>query len=497
MTRENELKFAPPATFAVPEFDEGTGVSVVEKLPPQNLRAIYYDTEDLRLARFGATLRHRSGEDDHSIWTLKLPRPGDTKNAREEINYVSDEKSPPPEILDLATAFIRSDKLVPVTTLKTKRRRWMLRGEAGVEIAELVDDDVSVVEGRKIIGRFRELEVEQRNGSDKEMKRIGAAMRDAGAAEAEPISKAARALALRGQAEETRLDGTDTSAAATFRGALRAALDRLLLHDPVVRLGKSTDGVHQMRVATRRIRSNLKTFAEIVDPAWSDEMRQDLKWLADLLGEVRDLDVLQSRLRDHAEGIEGLRALFDSLVRQHRRARSRLLEGMRSDRYRLLIDNLVRASDELPASEAGATDARTAMGSAIARMWSEVASEVRTWNGEENDEQRHAIRIQTKRLRYAVEAAAAAFGKDSKKAGRFAKDVAHVQDVLGEYQDAVVAQATLTAIATRGTKDAAFCIAVGRLIERETREADRSRAMFSEAWGKLDRKKNLSWLQGG
>ena len=119
-----------------------------------------------------------------------------------------------------------------------------------------------------------------------------------------------------------------------------------------------------------------------------------------------------------------------------------------------------------------------------------------TFKEDADGETRHDLRIRIKRLRYAIEAAGPTYGTENKGLQRFGDGLARLQDVLGESQDSAVAQASLTSIATRGSKDPLFCIAIGRLIERESRELQRSGAMFSKAWGKLDRKKNLTWLQG-
>ena len=77
-------------------------------------------------------------------------------------------------------------------------------------------------------------------------------------------------------------------------------MQRLLAHDPVVRLDAGEVGVHQARVSIRRLRSDLKTFAPLVDAAWADALRTDLKVVADALGRVRDADVLGVRLEKAA-----------------------------------------------------------------------------------------------------------------------------------------------------------------------------------------------------
>src|SRR5205814_5216193 len=85
------------------------------------------------------------------------------------------------------------------------------------------------------------------------------------------------------------------------RAAMAAGVARLLRHDPGVRIGDDPEDVHQARVATRRLRPDLRTFRPLLDQARSEALRDELKWLADLLGANRDADVLMERLREHAD----------------------------------------------------------------------------------------------------------------------------------------------------------------------------------------------------
>ena len=80
------------------------------------------------------------------------------------------------------------------------------------------------------------------------------------------------------------------------RAAIARSTARLLAHDPGVRLGDDPEDVHQARVATRRMRSDLRTFRRVLDEDWDESMRDELKWLGGLLGAVRDTDVLLDRL---------------------------------------------------------------------------------------------------------------------------------------------------------------------------------------------------------
>src|SRR5262249_10994971 len=93
--------------------------------------------------------------------------------------------------------------------------------------------------------------------------------------------------------------GTPDSVGDVLALAFARSTDRLLGEDAAVRHGGDPQAVHRARVATRRLRSDLRTYRGIVDPAWAGALRDELRWLGDLLGGVRDLDVLR-------EGMVGL-----------------------------------------------------------------------------------------------------------------------------------------------------------------------------------------------
>ena len=124
---------------------------------------------------------------------------------------------------------------------------------------------------------------------------------------------------------------------------------RLIRHDAAVRLGSDMEAVHQARVATRLIRSDLRTFRSLLEPTWDAQLRDELRWLGDELGAVRDLDVLGERLRAHTsmlpdEDAVTMRKLLDRLRAQRDEARAAMLSAMREDRYDVLLDRLVAAA---------------------------------------------------------------------------------------------------------------------------------------------------------
>ena len=118
----------------------------------------------------------------------------------------------------------------------------------------------------------------------------------------------------------------------------------MLAHDPGTRLGTDLEELHQMRVATRRLRAFLRAGNELVDPEWSSRVRDELKWLGGVLGPVRDLDVLTEHLASEIETLgddrAGGRKLLRTLERNRRTARRRLLAALGSERYFALLDTL-------------------------------------------------------------------------------------------------------------------------------------------------------------
>src|SRR5260370_886982 len=203
--REREVKLGAGPAFHLPDLNGVVdGVTVT---PPEvvRLETVYHDTSDLRLARWGISLRHRAGEG----WTLKLsPSPprgegrGEGRDQaglleRDEINFQGGPKKPPAAALELVRAYVRTSELVPVARLSTVRRRVRLVGADGSRVAEVVDDEVSVRDGRRVAARFREIEVELAgaNGNEAIPAPLVVRPRAAGAGAPDPTPTHVRALA--------------------------------------------------------------------------------------------------------------------------------------------------------------------------------------------------------------------------------------------------------------------------------------------------------------
>lgn len=498
MSAEREVKLSVPAGFVLPDLADVHGVVPG---PAETLRyaTVYVDTEDLRLARWGVSLRHREREG----WTLKLPSTGvGAMVVRDEIVFEGDPRTVPPRAADLVQAYTRDAVLRPVVRMRTLRRRTELRDAEGQHIGEMVDDEVSVMEGPRVAARFREVEVEATDAlPEATLEAILERLRDAGASPTDGAPKYRQALGARSSSPpeivEPELDD-EASVAEVVRGAVAAAALRLMRHDAGVRLGEDIEDVHQARVATRRLRSDLRTFRDVLDPEWDAALREELGWLGGELGTVRDLDVQLDRLRGRVELLpQEDRAVGEQLVadleRRREEARVHLLAAMRSGRYPALIERLIAAAREpavLP--DAGPAPASLALGAVMERPWKHLKGSLDGLGDDAPDADLHMARIRTKRARYAAEAVAPVFGK---RARAFAKAAAELQEVLGEHQDAVVAQAWLREAvvgeAAGGETRKAFV--AGELAAVERAAASEARTRWRGAWKALSRKRLRFW----
>jgi CHAD domain-containing protein len=447
-TVERELKLRASGNFRFPELGG-------EAIEPREFVSTYHDTTDHRLARRGVTLRHRL-ENGDGRWQLKLPQ----GRARLELEQSGTLDAPPADLVGLVAAYLRGEPLAAIATLRTRREGVKADG------AEITHDSVAVLVQEQVTRSFDELEVELVGGDEKSLRRIERALRQAGAADAEFRPKVFQALDLDfAPPPEEAPEGT----AATLRARLREQAEAVLAHDPGTRLGSDPEELHQMRVATRRLRAFLRAGRALLDPAWSEPLREELRWLGSALGPVRDFDVLLAHLRPEVEALgedaAAGRTLLRALERQRSSARRRLLTVLRDVRYFALLDALDQpvqtVAEEPTLDEIHAEEHR------------KLRKAMNALGPDSTDAELHAARIKVKRARYAAELAGA---------GDYVKAAKALQDVLGDHQDAVVAQERLRAVAQRTPETA---VAAGRLLEREWGRVTATRADWPDAWKRL------------
>lgn len=497
-TLEREIKLRAPEGLALPDLRALVGGTV--RLPEEHSVTRYFDTSDRRLWRQGMTFRHRvlvgSGADGEGDWTLKLPGPGSgSALERTEVTWPGPSHELPGEAQELLRGLVRRAPLEQLTLLETTRRRLVLRHEEGHDLAELDDDLVAVVSGPRAGLRFRQVELEFRDEKWKG-RRVVRRLEEAGA-RVEDTTKLAKAVALPPRADGPTLDEKATMADVVL-GSLRAGLLRLLDHDWQLRLAQpepTEHDVHQARVATRRLRSDLKTFGDILDPLWRDHMRSELKWLGSILGELRDKDVLSEGLPDAPAPV------LQRLAVQRVEAGRRLAEAMASDRYVNLLDRLHAASTRLPLA-AGCTDqaqrsAADSVPGLVAARWHAVRRQVRRAGPHPSPSQLHRIRIKAKQLRYAAEAVRPVIGPPAHRTAAAAEEV---QTILGDHHDAVAAETWLRNefvddLAERtSTVSPSVAFEVGRMVAAEQCHAAASAEQWVDAWPSLRKPTRHRWL---
>jgi CHAD domain-containing protein len=506
---EEERKYEVDARFEVPDLSGclPEGGRLVEHLPV-TLLATYYDTADLRLARAGVSLRFRRG--DRDPWTVKLP--SSVPGTRHEISRPGQPPNIPRDLAELVTVYARGAALAPATVVRTVRRATELRDGDDAVLAELADDSVSFMDGRKVRGKFREIELERAAGGRKLLDKVDARLREAGALGGDFTPKHIRSLGAPA-AEPADLVaaaplGRKPTAGEVVTAAVRTGVARILAHDPLVRLratvGDNDTAVHQMRVGCRRLRSDLRTFGPLVEPGWAGGLRAELGWLAQALGGARDAEVLRARLRRTA-GADPLAPLDDAavarldadLAARHEDALVALDKTLVSDRYLALVDLLVDAAQKPRLSPLAAKPAREVLPKLVAKPWRQLAFGQRGVDGANDldpvapDDRWHAVRIRGKRARYAVEAVAGVLGGG---AADLAKALATVQDLLGEHQDAAIAAETWLSIARSDPDDHSLAVTAGRLYERERAVIRTMRSKFPAAWAGATKRRMVEWL---
>ena len=247
-----------------------------------------------------------------------------------------------------------------------------------------------------------------------------------------------------------------------------------------------------MRVAVRRLRAMLRAARPMLDRAWVTALRDELEWLGDGLGAVRDLDVLLAYLVESAATLAPAeRAAFAPLLERLRAERAgaqeRVLDQLRDSRYLDLLDRL-DAGARAPA----VVDDDVSLVAIARRATRRLGKAVDGLDEEPSDEALHQVRIAAKRARYAAELAVEDAGK---RAERFIRAAKRLQDLLGEHQAGVVAEQRLRALAPlAGGVDGG--IALGRLLERQTERRRAARARFARVWRKLRRRGRAAWDRG-
>jgi CHAD domain-containing protein len=246
--------------------------------------------------------------------------------------------------------------------------------------------------------------------------------------------------------------------------------------------------VHQLRVATRRLRATLRLFAPVLPSRFADGAGRDVAWLADAIGAVRDLDVLAeavtARARKLDQGLRrGLAPLAVTIHDRRATAHAALTATLDSTRCRRLLDRLAAFAESAVPRRPGA-----ALGDVAPDLVRPVLRAMlragRHLGADPAPASLHRLRIRAKRLRYALETLRGLGGRALRKV---VDRLERLQNVLGEHQDAITQIAWLRAYALEEATPRETTLAIGALVHALDRRARRRRRRFPELWQRLDR----------
>jgi CHAD domain-containing protein len=532
--REIERKYEATAGTRLPDLSRVAGVSAVVHRGVTELDAVYHDTEDHRLAADSLTLRRRTGGSDAG-WHLKFPV---ASGIRDELREpLSD--TLPRSLAGLVRSRVRGAALVPVVRLLSSRDVHQLVDDRGEPLAEVGVDAVRAVRLTDGGGTatWTEIEVELADDGDPALlDAVERRLRKAGIRPSASASKLARALAETEPGTESETEprvGTEPGAAPgsapgsakkpkakTKTGKkkrekapptagdhvlayVRRQTEAIVALDPAVRRDLP-DSVHQLRVATRRLRSALRTYRRILDRDATDPVGRELKWLAAELGIDRDQEVLDARLCGHLDELP--RTLLLGPVRGRLRIRStahragsrrRTVAVLDGKRYLALLESLDALLADPPLLPAASRAPGRALPRALLKEYGRLATRaghaLDLPPGHDRDLALHDARKAAKRTRYAAEAARPALGKPAK---RFAKRMKAVQTLLGDHQDSVVAREALRTLAAQAHAAGESAFTWGLLYGREEAAAAARERELPEVWERASRPGLRSALGG-
>ncbi|MBX3028464.1 CHAD domain-containing protein [bacterium] len=471
------------------------------------LQTTYLDTPTLALARAGVAVRlRRHGR----RWEATAKWPGrvrGTLHTRPELTVplaappAAPFRLPDGPLQETLQPYLLGRPLQPVLVTNVERRLVdVLPTAGGASLAELALDRVQVChpDGTPAAPEYWEVEIEQRAGAAADCVAVGRALRRRFHLVPSRATKFARGLdavlpAGTAAAPPPPISAADTLASAT-RAIIATQLGRLRAAQPAARRGDDPEAVHEMRVAIRRLRTALRLGRAALPARQRAALGRELGWLGGVLGQVRDLDVQlatadwhRARLAATARGpLDGLRR---ALRRQRLEALAALQQTFASSRYTRLLLALERAAaaPRRPPGGAGAEPIASAGRRAIKRAARKLRRLGDAVGELPHADELHRLRIRAKRLRYALEALKPITGRDGR---RLSKQLTRLQDVLGRFNDSIVAAATV-----RRYRDAlptpvppATRAALTAIADAELRRAGAAQGQFHRAWKRFSEK---------
>jgi inorganic triphosphatase YgiF len=474
----------------------------------RQLRSVYFDTPALDLAARGIglrvrtigrqriqTVKTRGGGGGGGLFVrgeFECPVVGD----QPDLDAVSE-----PELRARLRSILTGKTLAPIFETDMRRSRRVLRDGATEWSCDL---DVGEVRTATASAPICELELELRRGDPARLYDLALELLDSAALRPGTQSKADLGYALlTGVRPGPRKAGPivhdeSPTLEVLIEAVVRSCLDQIASNALPACDGDDPEGVHQMRVGVRRLRSALSVFDTVLPALHLERLRTELKWLGGELGEARDLDVFSEEFLEPVFRVRcqdpALKRLRDEAAAMRREAQDRVRLAIRSPRYtRLLLDLgrwLARAEwRDQPQSASRALLFQPAQGFARKRLAKHRRRARRLGRNlaEAPIETKHQLRIQLKKLRYASEFFRGLY--PDRAARRYLSRLSKLQDSLGHLNDVATAERQLSRILEHlgSEKTPAHERAAGFVEGWAARDADRGDRRLLKLWRGFER----------
>ncbi|MEM8988384.1 MAG: CHAD domain-containing protein [Pseudomonadota bacterium] len=456
VVQEVELKLtgsqgALKAAWASPALKAGR----ISSWAPERLISTYYDTEDRALKAAGLTLRVRDKGQGAFVQTVKSTAgPQTAALVRTEDEAAIDSPAPHLDAVREPT-FRRIVKralkqgLKPLFTVYVDRKTIEVAGEGGARIEASLDVGEARNPDTGDIAPIGEIELELMEGRPAALYALARILAAEGALRLSLASKAARGFRLAdktvpGHAKAARLTlAPKCDAEAALAEILQNSTAHLFGNIDAVVIAGAPEGAHQMRVALRRLRAALVLFKKRIDPRIASGLVLQAKYYANALGAARDLDVFAAEtlapLKDLMPDEACLRLIASRAEAARQAAWSDARRALDTQAFTSFLLDLSAATDEaiIAAKTTGARrSAKRFARKAIARRWRK-AFETGADFVHLSPHDRHPLRIELKKLRYAAVFFASLYPEETVKP--YLKRLSRLQDDFGAMNDALVA----------------------------------------------------------
>ncbi|WP_181707195.1 CHAD domain-containing protein [Chthonobacter rhizosphaerae] len=477
-TVEAELKFQLTRADLA-RLSAGTGIEdlVVGTTEVADLVTTYWDTPDgdLKAAKISLRVRRRNGAFEQTV--KAGGEPGLALSSRTECSVDIDTDTPDvalipdPEVRALVAGRLNGAPLEPAFSIEVRRTSRILVTRAGDEIEYVLDDGAAVSGADR--ADILEAEFELKSGDPRSLFAVAKQALAGVPIRFSRDTKADRGFRLKAgdggatwspvKAVEPVLD-PDGTVEEALRAVLRSCLAQIAANAVAVQTSDDAEGPHQLRVGLRRLRSALLVFRSVIDPVSAARLNEEVKWLGQVVGDLRDVDVLIDEIVEPCGAHIDVSGLVSVLKERRVRIRQTVVSTLASDRVGGFLIDLAAYTEGrgwLSFSDLNQTAALSApvasfAKTAIVRRWGKVARMGRRVD-ELDGEERHDLRKAFKKLRYTLDFFAGLVDRKDEK--RMLRDVKRAQEILGYLNDVRMAEGLPTLIhadpAVRKRKDAA------------------------------------------